>query len=55
MKIFLIAVIAFLLYNSPPARDSSADVLRNVADFVDTKPQNTDNPKHFQIPNPFHQ
>ncbi len=55
MKTFLLIVIVFLLYTSPQARDATANVLRTTANFLDTKPQESSNPEHFQIPNPFHQ
>ena len=55
MKIILLAIIAFLLYQSPDARNGAADFLRGTADVVDTKPTQPDNPEYFQIPNPFHQ
>jgi len=55
MKIILLAIIAFLLYQSPDARNATADFLRGTADVVDTKPTQPDNPEYFQIPNPFHQ
>ncbi len=54
MKVFLLAVIAVLLYNSPGARDATGNILRKTADIVDTHPQSNDNPEYFQIPNPFH-
>ena len=55
MKIILLAIIAFLLYQSPDARNGAADFLRGTADVVDTKPTPSYNPEYFQIPNPFHQ
>ena len=55
MKIILLAIIAFLLYQSPDARNGAADFLRGTADVVDTKPTPSDNPEYFQIPNPFQQ
>ena len=54
MKVFLLAVIAVLLYNSPGARNATGDILRKTAEIVDTHPQTNDNPEYFQIPNPFH-
>ena len=54
MKVFLLAVIAVLLYNSPGARNATGRILRQTADIVDTQPQTNDNPEYFQIPNPFH-
>ena len=54
MKVFLLAVIAVLLYNSPGARNATGNILRQTADIVDTHPQTNDNPEYFQIPNPFH-
>ena len=53
MKIFLLAVIAVLLYHSPGARNATGKLLRQTADIVDTHPQTNDNPEYFQIPNPF--
>ena len=54
MKVFLLAVIAVLLYNSPGARNATGNILRKTADIVDTHTQTNDNPEYFQIPNPFH-
>ena len=54
LKLFLFGVIAFLLYQSPDARNATADLLRTTADVVDTHPQSNSNPKNFVIPNPFH-
>ena len=53
LKLFLLGVIAFLLYQSPNARNATADLLRTTADVVDTHPHEG-NPKNFIIPNPFH-
>ena len=54
MKIFLLAVIAVLLYYSPDARNATGNILRQTADIVDTQSQTSDNPEYFQVPNPFH-
>ena len=59
MKVFLLAIIAVLLYNSPGARNATGDILRKTADIVDTyettpvnsQPENY----HLTIPNPFSQ
>ena len=39
MKYILCGVIAFLLYNSPDARNATGDVLRKGADFLQTEQQ----------------
>ena len=57
MKVFLLAVIAVLLYNSPGARNATGEILRKTADIVDTheatptksQPDNYT----FTVPNPF--
>jgi hypothetical protein len=60
MKIFLLAVIAVLLYYSPDARNATGNILRKTADIVDTYSSNpadrphNDNPEYFKVPNPFH-
>ena len=54
MKIFLLAVIAVLLYHSPGARNATGNILRKTADIVDTHSQTNDNPEYFKVPNPFH-
>ena len=54
MKIFLLAVIAVLLYHSPGARNATGNILRKTADIVDTQSQTSDNPEYFQVPNQLH-
>ena len=39
MKYILCGVIAFLLYNSPDARNATGDILRKGADFLQTEQQ----------------
>ena len=53
MKVFLLAVIAVLLYNSPGARNATGNILRKTADIVDTHTQTNDIREYFQVPNPF--
>ena len=59
MKLFLLAVIAVLLYNSPGARNAIVDILRKTANIIDT---DTTTPTEsqpdnytFTVPNPFSQ
>ena len=52
MKIILLAIIAFLLYQSPDERNGAADFLRGTADVVDTKPtERTGVPLFFYVNN----
>ena len=39
MKYILCGVIAFLLYNSPDARNATGDILRKGADFLQSDKQ----------------
>ena len=39
MKYILCGVIAFLLYNSPDARNATSDILRRGADLLQTEQQ----------------
>ena len=39
MKYILCGVIAFLLYNSPDARNATGDILRRGADLLQTEQQ----------------
>ena len=39
MKYILAGVIAFLLYNSPDARNATGDILRKGADFLQSDKQ----------------
>ena len=55
MKTILIIVCGVLLYNSPGARNMTADALNGVSNFIDTRPDNSlTESSHFTIPNPFH-
>jgi hypothetical protein len=56
MKIFLFAVIAVLLIQSPEARNASGSVLRNTANVLDKRDDQLQSKKNFniQISNPFH-
>ena len=56
MKVFLLAVIALLLYNSPDARNATGDILRKTADIVDTNNNTTTitDTKYFKVPNPLY-
>ena len=38
-EIYLFGVIAFLLYNSPDARNATGDILRKGADFLQSDKQ----------------
>ena len=57
MKVFLLAVIAVLLYNSPDARNATGDILRKTANIIDTHettPTESQPDKYtFTVPNPF--
>ena len=44
MKYILCGVIAFLLYNSPDARNATGDILRRGADLLQTEQQETKSP-----------
>ena len=59
MKLFLLAVIAVLLYNSPGARNATGDILRKTANIIDTDtttPANKQPDNYtFTVPNPFSQ
>jgi hypothetical protein len=57
MKIFLFAVIAVLLIQSPEARNASGSVLRNTANILDKRDNTFSQSKknfNIQISNPFH-
>ena len=54
MKVFLLAVIALLLYQSPDARNATGNILRQLGDIVDTYEDKNENPEYFKVPNPFH-
>ena len=54
MKVFLLAIIALLLYHSPDARNATSEILRGTADMVEPNTFKSDNPAYFRIPNPFH-
>ena len=43
MKYILAGVIAFLLYNSPDARNATSEILRQGADFLSTEQINPRN------------
>ena len=57
MKVFLLAVIAVLLYNSPGARNATGDILRKTANIIDTDTTTSTNNQPdnytFTVPNPF--
>ena len=59
MKLFLLAVIAVLLYNSPGARNATGDILRKTANIIDTDTTTTNKSQPdnytFTVPNPFAQ
>ena len=59
MKLFLLAVIAVLLYNSPGARNATGDILRKTANIIDTDtttPTKSQQDNYtFTVPNPFSQ
>ena len=55
MKLFLLAVIAVLLYNSPGARNATGDILRKTANIIDTDTTTQPDNYTFTVPNPFAQ
>ena len=57
MKVFLLAVIALLLYNSPDARNATGSILRKTANIIETDTPTPTNKQPdnytFTVPNPF--
>ena len=53
MKLFLLAVIAVLLYNSPDARNAGSELLQRTANLLRTDEINTPSEYTITIPNPF--
>ena len=57
MKLFLLAVIAVLLYNSPDARNAGSELLQRTANLLRTDEISNNNhpPSEYTItiPNPF--
>ena len=53
MKGILLGIIVVVLWSSPQARQVTADVLRDTADWIEPK-KREESPKNFVIPNPFY-
>ena len=54
MKIVLLGILAAVLWNSPEARVTTAQLLRVTADWIEPTQATQENPKNFVIPNPFY-
>ncbi len=54
IRTFLLAILIAFGWSSIELRAFMANALRRTANFVDPKESIENNPKHFQIPNPFY-
>ena len=53
MKGVLLGIVVLVLWQSPQARVTTANVLRSTANWIEPK-KGEESPKNFVIPNPFY-
>ena len=53
MKGVLLGIVVLVLWSSPQARQVTANVLRDTANWIEPK-KGEESPKNFVIPNPFY-
>ena len=54
IRCLLLIVVVYVGWSSPEARMATANFLRMSADLITPKEEAQENPKNFQIPNPFY-